>query len=86
MTDSADDQETVIVPANFTRSSRTYHTDPDCKHVTERCREWALERAELFELRHCQECAGVFDRAHVEQNHGYQRSLIEAAKAQEAER
>lgn len=57
MTDS--DVELVLVGQHATSDgTRKYHTDSDCRYVTESMNEWRRELAEAWGIEECQNCQG----------------------------
>lgn len=48
----------VLVSGCKTGGDRKYHTNPDCRYLTNKHKEWDKDLAEAWEIPQCKLCAG----------------------------
>ncbi|WP_238709280.1 hypothetical protein [Natronorubrum halophilum] len=49
--------ETVYVP-KYSSRKKVFHTDSDCRYLTDSTQDWSREMAEAWDLRECKLCSG----------------------------
>lgn len=50
-------EDKVLVADHKTGGKRSFHTDPDCRYVSNTHKEWKRELAESWGFTHCKLCS-----------------------------
>lgn len=63
MTEDLDDDDTVLVSPYKSSGKRRFHTNENCRYVTDRHREWRYGVVLAWEIEQCLECSGEAENA-----------------------